>query len=163
MAEQEDKLKEALGRAIYREIGAGNIYKRLADTIKNPKGKEKFGQISRDEEAHRVKLESWFKKLFNEDFIIDAEELKHSEIEDIYIKELTGALGALDIAIEAESKAIGFYSDQAEGTDIPELKKLFSNLADEERGHYNLLQAERQSIIGGFYWFDMNSTLFMED
>ena len=44
-----------------------------------------------------------------------------------------------------------------------ELINLFLSLSEEELGHYNLLQAEKNSLIDAFYWFDMDSTTFMED
>ena len=69
----------------------------------------------------------------------------------------------MNIAIEAEERAETFYRDRAAGTDIPELKELLIKIADEERGHFAMLEAERNSIIGGFYWFDMDSTSFLED
>lgn len=60
------------------------------------------------------------------------------------------ARSAPGIAIEAEAQAREFYAGQAERVSDPELKQLFERLADEEAGHYALLEAERNSIIGGF-------------
>jgi rubrerythrin len=156
-------MKQAIELAIYREIGARDFYHRIADQIENKEGTERFQQLSNDEEGHRIKLESWFKKLFETDFEADPEGIKQSEIGDYPIDKQTGALEALNIAIEAEGKAQEYYSAQAERAESPELREMFQNLAEEEQGHYNLLEAERNSLIGGFYWFDMDSTSFLED
>jgi len=156
-------LKTSIELAVYREIGARNFYRRISETIKNPEGRGRFVQLSVDEEGHRVKLESWFEKLVGEKFAADEGKIEQSEIRGIDIGEQTGALEALNIAIEAEAQAREFYSDQAAKADIPELRKLFEELSEEESGHHDLLEAERNSIIGGFYWFDLDSTAFLED
>lgn len=157
------EMKQAIELAIYREIGARNYYRRIADQIVNDEGSEKFKRLSDDEEGHRIKLESWFKRLFNAEFTVDPEGIKHSEIGDYPIDKQTGAMEALNIAIEAEGKAQEYYTARAGKAEALELKEMFLNLAGEEQGHYNLLEAERNSLIGGFYWFDMDSTSFLED
>jgi rubrerythrin len=159
----ETDLRESIELAVYREIGARNFYRRISERISNAEGKGKFVRLSEDEDGHRLKLESWFEKLVGEKFAADEDKIEQSEIRGIDIDEQTGALEALNIAIKAEVQAREFYSEQAERTDIPELKKLFGKLSEEESGHYNLLEAERNSIIGGFYWFDLDSTAFLED
>jgi rubrerythrin len=156
-------MQQAIELAIYREIGARNFYNRISEEIGNTDGKEKFAQLSRDEEGHRVKLESWYEKMTGGKFTPDDEKLEQSEIRDFAVAEQTGALEALGIAINAEEQAREFYSGQAAAAADPGLKELFEKLADEEAGHFALLEAERNSIIGGFYWFDMDDTAFLED
>ncbi len=163
MSEHGNDLQQAIESAIYREIGARDFYRRISEEIGNDEGKKKFSQLSIDEEAHRVKLESWYGKLTGGEFSPDGAKLEQSEIRGLDVDEQTGALEALGIAIEAEAQAREFYSGQAEKVSDPELKQLFEKLADEEAGHFALLEAERNSIIGGFYWFDMDNTAFLED
>ncbi len=156
-------MRESIETAIYREIGARNFYRRISEEIKNSEGAEKFARLSEDEDGHRIKLESWFERLVGDSFSARNEKIEESEIKGIRLDEQTGALEALNLAIEAEAKAREFYAERAKKTDIPELKKLFENLSEEEEGHFNLLEAERNAIIGGFYWFDLDSTSFLED
>ncbi len=163
MAQHDFEMKASIEGAIYREIGARDFYRTIAERIKNMEGKEKFSQLSKDEDGHRAKLESWFERLFGEPFAPQPDKLKESEIGGIRVDERTGALEALNIAIGAEEKAEAFYRNLAAGTDIPELRELLLSMADEELGHFTMLEAERNSIIGGFYWFDMDSTSFLED
>ena len=157
------ELRESIESAIYREIGAGNFYRRISEEIKNSEGARKFARLSEDEDGHRIKLESWFERLVGDTFSARNDKIEQSEIRGIKLDERTGALEALNLAIEAEAEAREFYAERAEKTDIPELKKLFENLSEEEAGHFNLLEAERNAIIGGFYWFDLDSTSFLED
>ncbi|MBD3179762.1 MAG: hypothetical protein GF417_09235 [Candidatus Latescibacteria bacterium] len=159
----ERETMEALEKAIYREIGASRFYSSIADKITNPGGRKKFKEIAEDEKKHRDKLESWYNKLSEETFRVTEEKIGQSEIKQISLNERTGAEKALDIAIEAELKANDFYSEQADKADNRELKELYLSLAQEEQGHYNFLVAEKNALAGGFYWFDMDSTAFMED
>jgi rubrerythrin len=156
------EMMESLEGAIYREIGARDFYSAIAGSISNKEGSERFAQLSRDEEGHRESLEGWYLKLFETPFEASGEKLKESEITGFSVDDETGALAALDIAIEAESRASDYYKERAGEASDEELKKMFLRLAEDEEGHYNLLQAERNSLIGGFYWFDMDDTRFME-
>jgi rubrerythrin len=155
--------RQVLAGAICREIGARNFYKTISDAIKNAEGKEKFARLSGDEEGHRVKLEGWYLKLFDAKFVADKRELDGAEIKGVRVGEKAGAMEALDIAIHAEMKAEEFYSDQAKTIERAELRKLLEQLAAEEHGHYELLLAERGSLTGGFYWFDIDSSQPLED
>ena len=160
---QETEFKQVMAGAICREIGARDFYRMLSNTIRNAEGKDKFHRLSVDEEGHRKKLESWYKKTFNATFVADPKMLKEAEVKGMRVNGQPSALEALDIAIKAEMRAEEFYSSQAEAAAIPELRELLAKLASEEHGHYELLEAERNSITGGFYWFDIDSTSFLED
>ncbi|MFO7914306.1 MAG: ferritin family protein [Candidatus Krumholzibacteriales bacterium] len=154
---------DALEEAIYREIGAFRFYTTVAEEITNPGGKKKFEEIAGDEKMHREKLVSWYNKLSPERFEMSDEKIEKSEINGIRLNQRAGAEEALDIAIEAELRANEFYSEQAEKVDDEDLRELYLTLAEDEDGHYNLLVAEKNAMAGGFYWFDMDSTAFMED
>jgi len=39
---------------------------------------------------------------------------------------------------------------------------MFLMLAEQEDRHFNLLTAEKQSLIGQFYWFDIGTPGMME-
>ena len=149
--------------AIYKEIGARNFYKRIAGAIKNHEGKKRFETLSNDEDGHRVKLIRWYKEFAGSDFIEDPKAVEKAEVRDIDVSERTSAVKALDIAVEAEAEAETYYRGQAEKATRDDFKELLLQLADEESGHRALLEAERNSLVGGFYWFDMDSTSFLED
>lgn len=161
--EQEAQFMQVLAGAIYREIGARDFYRHLSNDIRNPEGKERFKKLSQDEEGHRKKLEGWHEKLFGKRFAADSKLLKEAEIKGVKINKQAGAMEALDIAIKAEAAAEEFYRVQSEAVSNPELKDLLMKLSGEEHGHWELLGAERNALAGGFYWFDMDSSAFLED
>ncbi len=161
--EQNENFMGVLAGAICREIGARDFYRRISAEIKNREGKDRFKRLSGDEEGHRKKLESWYEKLFGKRFASDPKMLEAAEITGVKVSKQTGAMAALDLAIKAEAAAEEFYAKQAEAVSAPALKDLFTKLSAEEHGHYELLTAERNELAGGFYWFDMDSTSFLED
>jgi rubrerythrin len=163
MKGRSDEFKRALSGAIYREIGARDFYRHIADEIKNPGGRERFSRLSQDEDGHRMKLEGWYRTLFGGAFVPDREGLDGAEIKGVAVDGKTGAMAALDIAIKAEMKAEEFYAKEAAAVDDAALKKLLLELSTEEHGHYDLLLAERGALAGNFYWFDMDSAQFLED
>lgn len=156
-------LKDAISRAIYAEIGAMNFYSKMAREIENEDGSTRFAQLSDDEKGHRDTLKGWYSRLFETEFVEDEQEIKGAEISGLEINKEAGAIEALDIAIEAESKANDFYLAEAKKAEEPELKKMFEGLAEQEKGHYDLLTAEKNALTGGFYWFDMDQSGFVED
>jgi len=164
--EAEGKIKpgvnalEALSSAIYNEQSAFDFYTMLSDTIRNPSGKEKFKFLASDEKRHRELLENHYKKISGgKEFPFEPTKVKKIQVE---VRDNTTASGALDIGIKAEKEAYEFYSKSAEETKDPDAKKMFLMLAEQEDRHYNLLTAEKQAVIGQFYWFDMGTPGMME-
>jgi rubrerythrin len=151
---------EALSIAIYNEQSAFDFYTKLSESIKNESGKKKFSFLAMDEHRHRTLLEGHYKKTTGgKDFPFDARKVKKIQVE---IKDGTSAAEALDIGIKAEKEAYEFYSKSATEAKDPEAKKMFLMLAEQEDRHYNLLTAEKQAVIGQFYWFDMGAPGMME-
>ena len=151
---------EALSLAIYNEQSAFDFYTKLSDLIKNDSGKQKFKFLADDERRHRKLLEDHYKKITaGTEFPFDSAKVKTIKVE---VSDGTTASEALDIGIKAEKEAYEFYSKNATEAKDPEAKKMFLMLAEQEDRHYNLLTAEKQAVIGQFYWFDMGAAGMME-
>ncbi len=151
---------EALSLAIYNEQSAFDFYTKLSDTIKNPSGKEKFKFLAADEKRHRKLLEDHYQKVTGgKEFPFDSGKVKAVNVD---IRDNTTASEALDIGIKAENEAYRFYRKSAAETKDPEAKKMFLKLAEEEDRHYNILNAEKQALIGQFYWFTLDTPGMME-
>ncbi len=52
-------------------------------------------------------------------------------------------MGIFDTAMKMEEDGRAFYLEQAEKTDVPELKRILTELAGDELKHYNLFKALR--------------------
>jgi rubrerythrin len=151
---------EALSIAIYNEQSAFDFYTKLSEAIKNESGKKKFTFLAMDEHRHRNLLEDHFKKTTaGKEFPFDPSQVKVIRVE---IKDGTTAAEALDIGIKAEREAYEFYTKCATDAKSPDAKKMFLMLAEQEDRHYNLLTAEKQAVIGQFYWFDLGTKGIMD-
>ena len=151
---------EVLSLGIYNEISAYDFYIRVSQSIANPSGQEKFRFLASDEKRHRETLEEWYEKESGKKFILDSSKVKKI---DVKIKDTTSAFEAINIALEAERQAYLFYTDAGKKTKNGDAKKMLVVLAKEEDGHYQKLSAERNALSGGFYWFDIQGSGFVED
>jgi len=62
-------------------------------------------------------------------------------------------IDALNTALDLERKAAKFFREQASLVDNPDAKALFIRLAEWEDAHFDLIQAELDSIQGTGFWF----------
>jgi rubrerythrin len=164
--EAEGKIKpeisalEALSVAIYNEQSAFDFYTKLSDTIKNQSGKEKFKFLASDEKRHRELLEGYYQKISGgKGFPFDPDKVKTVNVD---VRDNATASEALDVGIKAEKEAYEFYSKSAEEAKDHEAKKMFLMLAEQEDRHFNILMAEKQALIGQFYWFSLDTPGIME-
>ncbi len=164
--EAEGKIKpeisalEALSVAIYNEQSAFDFYTKLSGIIKNQSGKQKFKFLASDEKRHRELLEGHYQKTSGgKGFPFDPDKVKTVNVD---VRDNTTASEALDTGIKAEKEAYEFYSKNAEETQDPDAKKMFLMLAEQEDRHFNILMAEKQALIGQFYWFSLDTPGIME-
>jgi rubrerythrin len=66
-----------------------------------------------------------------------------------------GEVEALRQALEVERKAIDFFKKVAEQTGDPEASRIFEIVAQEEVTHYDLIQAQIDSVTNAGFWFDV--------
>lgn len=158
--------KELLKRAIKGEHDGLRFYTYLAEKTVHPEARRKLSGLAADEKRHVAILENMFKRLYEENvgelpeegisalakfFDGTKSKDKHSEVQFI------------DLAIEAELAATKFYRSGAETATEPDLKTLYQELADEEFGHYESLQAEKSALGGNYYWFGYGESSPMEE
>lgn len=153
-------LKELLSLAIYNEEAAKDLYSRLAKSIKNPEGVKTFERLAGDEGQHRIKLEGWYKGYFSESFQFDPAKMKRFEYS---LDAQADALDALNCALDAEKKAAENYTAMGENAPDEEFADLCSELAEQEWGHFETLNAEIQAVTNQFYWMDIDYAGHVED
>lgn len=61
---------------------------------------------------------------------------------------------ALSIGMELEQKAINFFSSTVQDMSDSQAKEIFDKICDEERFHYDLLQAQYDSLTNSGFWLD---------
>jgi len=153
----------ALRTAIEVEENGLYTFLKFARQTKDETGKNMFIRLAMDELEHRRILDKQLNKLL-EGGEWEYVEVPHSEIEQIAptIREkqqrTKGESGlaevdALNTALDLEKKTADFFRQQAELVDEPEAQDLFIRLAEWEDAHFDIIQAELDSIKGTGFWF----------
>ena len=62
-------------------------------------------------------------------------------------------IDALNTALDLEKKTADFFREQADSIDESEARALFKRLAEWEDAHYDIIQAELDSINRTGFWF----------
>ena len=132
-AEEFDRI---IQNAIDGEIEARDFYAAAAEKVEDPAVKDIFSQLSREEDGHRhrlltIKSDPMAKVEFRKvtDFGV-AEEQDWPKLS----MEMKPA-DALQLSIKKEQAAMEAYLSLANSVDNAELKKVFEELSEMERGH----------------------------
>ena len=136
--------------AIGKEREAEELYKKMADRIRNPLVKEKFLSLSREESKHEEVLTRIYRKMTGE---VKAPALKFESP----AKSLPKADATLEelflFAIERERDAQSLYLKAAEMATDESGRRTFKYLADFERGHEMLLTSELEDYRRDNSWY----------
>jgi rubrerythrin len=139
-------MEDLLLSALRAETESRDVYKKLAAGVKNAFLKDRLKFLSEEEEKHRVFFEMLFKQRFQAKEIVLPEKtpvpLPKIKIEDesLPISEIFWR------AMQAEMAAHDFYTILAEQfTDDPQVKKMLLYIATMEKGHYKLLEIEKEN------------------
>ena len=132
--------REIFSIAVKSELDSKKIYEKMAEKTSNFVLKDKLRFLAKEEEKHRKILENMFNKLYpDEDLKISEKSLVPKiDIESAEIPEL------LEKAMESERIEEKFYRDLAEKS---EYKNILLYLADAEKGHHAILEAEHNMIM----------------
>lgn len=151
---------EILKQAMESEKDGYEFYIQASTITKDPKGKEMFKYLARDETEHFKTLEDAYNRLKGGEgkgsntighkqkekgFLIDS---------SLLLKVDSGDLKALNIAMKIEEDAQEFYAKSAEKAKQSDIRDIFLKLSDMEKNHYNLLKYEHDSLIRSGFWCD---------
>ena len=165
MASDEMTSAGAIKMAIQLEKDGMNYFTEAAQKTTSESGKKIFHTLAREEAVH---LET-FQKMFDSlDSIQDWRELikemplertaplfEHRTSVDDSVKPAAGELEALKTAMDHERAAIQFFEREAVIAKDPTVKQVFEFVKGQEEYHYDLLQAEYDSVAGTGFWFDI--------
>ena len=140
-------LDNLLVEAMNSEIEAKNFYNNASKKAKSQAGKKLFRELAEFEQNHyeRVKniIESYNNRLeFKETRTKKEIPTIQSEIEGEYEPNKDEIVTIINLAINAEKKAQERYSKIAEMLDDDESKKIFHELAQDDRNHQKILEDE---------------------
>jgi rubrerythrin len=153
--------ENAIRDAIILEINGRKFFNHAAEVTNHPKGKKMFLHLAEEEVKH---LET-FSKMFNEvlggsdwkkelipDDVSGEAPLVEKLKESMKLEDRKGEVEALRIGMELERDAITFFQEAAAAADDPVAKKIFLEISEEEKFHFDLLQAQYDSVTGSGFW-----------
>jgi rubrerythrin len=161
----EDKrtiLAEGLLKAIKAERYGHSFYMMAANSTEDPKGKKVFEELAHEELLHMRFLSKHYNSVLKTGMLDQSARLDQradlSGMSPIFsdglrarIKDANFEMTSLSIGIQLEYDAMSYYSSQAEAADDPQVKKLYTELAEWEAGHYNVL-LKQQDELKDEYW-----------
>lgn len=165
MTDTSAQMKKVIQTAIDLEKEGFQFYKRAEENTNDPMGKKMFDFLAREEVNH-IKV---FSEIFDEitgstEWRGLYNESKRKVIESPLIKKLEenynnnrekGETEAIRIAMDLERQAIDFFTDAQKNAQDTNAKEAFRKIVDEEEGHFDLLQAQLDSLNNTGMWFDV--------
>lgn len=133
--------------AIKGETEAQKIYSRLAKKVKNALLRDRLDFLAGEEEKHR----GIFERIYGEKFPGKDIQLPSRSAVPLPSVEITHEMMPLSdifgMAMEAEMAAFDFYHQLAQRFQEPEIAGVIRYAAAMERGHYDILKVERESLV----------------
>jgi rubrerythrin len=166
MAEITGEIIEIIKESLKLELNGQSFFEQVADATHNELGKKMFMKLANDEAQHLKVFSDIFTKMVGEDwkkYVGDLKAREKAPMIEALAKKVASAgkesraseLEAISIAMDLERNAIEFFCNAAEKTGDIKAKEIFSKIADEERLHYDLLQAQHDHLTNSGYWFDV--------
>jgi len=166
MAEVTGEIIEVIKESIKLELDGQSFFEHVADATHNELGKKMFMKLANDEAQHLKVFSDIFTKMVGEDWKKHVGDLKakgKAPMIDALAKKVAGAgkegraseLEAISIAMDLERNAIEFFCNAAKKTTDAKARDVFNKIADEERLHFDLLQAQYDHLSNSGYWFDV--------
>ncbi len=163
MLEISEQIKDAIKGAILLEINGHKFFNHAAEVTQHESGKKMFRFLAEEEVKHLKTFtelfgqilgsKDWRRHLGSHELEGEAplvEKLK----ERMKREEGKGETEALSIGMQLEMDAITFFKNAASETDDPAARKIFIDICEEEKFHYDLLQAQHDSVTKSGFWLD---------
>ena len=159
-----EKTAQAMRTAVEMEKSGHRFFTEAAAKVKNEAGRKVFRRLASEEMVHLQVFEKIFTALAQGTdwkkavglsepakrvpYFDDAR--KQMKVEDMSVE-----LDYLRKALDLERNAMAFFEKAAREAETAEAHEVFRRIQAEEQGHYDLIQAEIDSITGSGYWFDV--------
>ena len=166
MATSKRSIATVLKKAMKGEEDGYYFYNLLAEKATNAEARRKLERLRDDEIRHKETLVAIFDQYVGGDI----GKLPAKGINALaqvfrkgHIMERRSEMEFINLAIEAELAATKYYREERDLVDDPKFRKIFDELADEEHGHFEILQAEKEALAGNYTWFGYDNGAPLED
>lgn len=166
MVNSKRSIATVLKKAMKGEEDGYYFYNLLAEKATNAEARRKLERLRDDEIRHKETLVAIFDQYVGGDI----GKLPAKGINALaqvfrkgHIMERRSEMEFINLAIEAELAATKYYREERDLVDDPKFRKIFDELADEEHGHFEILQAEKEALAGNYTWFGYDNGAPLED
>lgn len=136
---------EILGIAIKSEIDAVKLYTKMRNMVKSEDLKDKMVFLISQEQKHERLLKEAYAKQFPEIELALPPKAIVPRIDEVLSRDAS-LKELFDVALEAERMAEEFYSELAEKTGEISAKTMLIYMANMEKSHFAILEAEMHNI-----------------
>lgn len=163
MAKISRQVESAIKEAIKLEINGRKFFNHAEGITHHQQGKKMFRRLADEEVNHLETFSNLFSSVLKGKGwkkLIKSEELKGESalIEELKARmkreEGKGEVEALRIGMELEKRAIELFQKSADEVDDPVAREIFKKICSEEKFHYDLLQAQYDSLTHSGFWLD---------
>lgn len=162
MSDKKAALAEGLLRAMKAERYGHSFYLMAANSTDDPKGKQVFQQLAREELDHMRFLRLHYDSILKTGKPSESAQLGtqadlsgrspiFSENLKARIKDAAFEMTSLSIGVQLELDSMNYYRSQAESASDPQVKEFYSELAEWESGHYQALLRQQEELKED-YW-----------
>jgi rubrerythrin len=155
------EIENAIKGAIKLEIDGKKFFEHAAEVTAVDRGKKMFQWLAAEEVKHLetfsklfttiLKTDDWKKHIFADEIKGEALLIKKLE-ENMKQEGSKGEVEALRIGMELERDAIEFFQKAAAATDDAKAAKIFTEISEEEKFHYDMLEAQHDSVTKSGFW-----------
>jgi rubrerythrin len=152
--------------AIKLEINGRKFFQHAQEVSQNALGKKMFQKLADDESRHLKEFGDLFSEVLNSDdwkkYASQEEKGDSRLIEELKLRiknhdreKGTSEIEALRIGMELERKAIDFFGKSAQESSDLKAGEICRKISEEEKFHYDLLQAQYDSVTNSGFWIDV--------
>jgi rubrerythrin len=152
--------------AIRLEINGRHFFEHAHEMTQSPLGKKMFKKLANDEIQHLKIFGELFSQILGHDdwkkFVSQEQQESSPIIEELKERvnnsqreKGSGELEAIRIGMELERKAIDFFDQSAREVSDPKAGQICRKIREEEEYHYDLLQAQFDSVNNSGFWLDV--------
>jgi len=161
-----ENVKDAIRTAIQMEKDGYAFYQKAAAQTSSDMGVTVFKSLAADELLHLEVFEKLFEEKVGKDEWHDLVNTskKYADIQ-VFPKNLqkvegadpdTNEIDALRIAMDAEQEAIDYYTNILNNLTDEKVKEIISEIIEQEKNHYRVLEGEFHHINSTGYWFELD-------
>jgi rubrerythrin len=162
---EEKDLMNLIREAIKLEINGRQFFSHVAEITHNELGKKMFQKLSKDEVHHLETFSQIFTEMTGSNDWKKQVKLDDADHDSTVINELAARLKkaggqseleALRIGMELEQKAVEFFRASGDETSDPKIRDIFDKICEEENFHFDLLQAQLDSLTRDGIYYDVS-------